>query len=646
MSSFTFTTFHSLVSRLHALSPGGKARAGLLVLLALEVVFLALGEKPWNVELPEGRKPRLADHVTIYAWFAALGNLAVTLVLFVSASWWTRPVTVRPETAVRPTRWFWPLVAVAMAAAALWATPRLDRSLWDDEEYNVRYSILGRFHQEDGPDEPRFKHVKWLDTLYDYREPNNHVLHSILARLCLDTWRAVARPAGLPFTEWPLRIPALMFGLAAVAATAWLTREFFGPRAGVVAAFLLALHPWLIRYASEARGYSMILCFLPMAAVLWKRSLTQGRWKWWILYGGVQWAALYTYPGVLPVFALLNLAALAILWGSARVAGPAAAQTGRWFAVNSFAAMGVLQLMAPLYPQAQAYFAYESARSFTIGWSWVRSTLSFLAAGVPWAGETSHHPSLTASLPDGTLRTVVLALIGAAAAAGLVRLCRRGGIGAALAASILVPPLLTFGISVARHHLIYSSYIIYALPGLVVFAAAGLEGAARLLDRVPAGRFLAPGLLVLAVGGFESVTAATRRSLATRPLQPIKDSVLISRGTLDYRAPGQERILTASFSIPPYLYDGRMERLSSADDFIALMRRADAENKTLVVNIGMPWAARAYSPKMWKLFTHPELFHERVHLHGFDSGLDRIVATYIPGRAARFDFEPYAGPGR
>ena len=87
---------------------------------------------------------------------------------------------------------------------------------------------------------------------------------------------------------------------------------------------------------------------------------------------------------------------------------------------------------------------------------------------------------------------------------------------------------------------------------------------------------------------------------------------------------------TASFCIPPYLYDPPMERLDSVGAFIAALRRADEDRVPLLLNVGMPWAARKYSPQMWSLFTNRELFEEPLRLRGFEPSLDTIISPIAP----------------
>lgn len=642
--------FHSFIAATLSPSAAGRARLCLAILGVFQIGFLIFAENPWTIGLVPEENPKPKDYVALYSWVATVWTFVGTVVLYLTADWWTMPLTrskAMDESRLAAPRYFWPVVAGAMLFTACFAVPRMNHSLWDDEDYNVRYSILGRFQQDDDTGTVKFKKLSWLDTFYDYREPNNHVLHSLLARTSLGIWSVIARPSGFPFEEWPLRVPALLFGLAAIGTVAWFVKEYFGPQAGLIAAGLLSMHPWFIRYTSEARGYSMVLCLMPVAFVLWRRCLTDGSWKWWAAYAVVQWATIYTYPGVLFAFAMLNFLAMPLLAYSRKSAGPLDAQMGRWFAANCISAMAVFRLMLPLYPQAKAYLEYESSRNYLLGWSWIQSTLAFLAAGAPWAGETSFHPSLSGvfSSHPALLLPVLGGIVGLVVL-GFFRFLKKDRITAALALVIVLPPVMTFGISLARRHLIYSSYVIYVLPGLVAFAAVGIIWFAREVGRLSGGRYFSVALTAALLAGFFFLTAPTRNWLAAHPLQPTKDSVLASRGTLDPWDAKADQILTASFCIPPYLYDANILRLNSWEELIALLRRADREQKTLVLNIGMPWAARAYSPAMWKLFNQPELFQDHKHMRGFDSGLDRIVATYIPGSADSFNFTEYETGGR
>ena len=602
------------------------------------VIWLLAAEKPWH--LPAAEKMKLSDTVALWSWWAALLDLIVVAGLFVLCPWWAgRPVIENPKSQIPNPNGFWPLVLTAVVLAGIFAVPRLGFGLWDDEELSARQAIVGKFKTDKETGAVRFVLHDWHTTLYDYRTPNNHVLHSLLSRASLDAWRAAARPSGLPFAEWPMRIPALVFGLLAVVATAWFLREMGFPATGVVAAFLMAMHPWCVRYASEARAYSMVLCLVPVLFVCWHRAVTLGSWRWWGALGVVQFALMNCYPGVLFLLVVLNALTLPVLAWSKGAAGPFVVQSGRWFCVNSLAAAGAFLFIMPLLPQAKIYFDLES-KGVTIGWYWAKRTLAYLMTGGQWTAPAGY-PAVNLPAAGVVVFGVVLGIL---LVVGLVRFVRRGSRAGALAVTILASPLLTIAFARFRGMFIYENYIIFVLPGLVALVALGIWTVAERFRRLPAGRLLVPAAATVLVLGYFSVTFSVRQWLVRNPLQQIPESVLACRGTLDPK--DDAGILTASFCIPPYLYDGHMVRTDSVAEFIEVMRRADRENKPLWVNIGMPWAAEQYNPGMWALFNTPELFADHRTFRGWDPGLDRIVARYRPGSAAQFDFSAHPLDGR
>ena len=77
--------------------------------------------------------------------------------------------------------------------------------------------------------------------------------------------------------------------------------------------FLLGIHPWNIRYASEARGYSLLVFLVPVLFVFWRRAMITGQWKWWGAFAVTEFSLIYCYPGAVFVLVVLNLITLALI---------------------------------------------------------------------------------------------------------------------------------------------------------------------------------------------------------------------------------------------------------------------------------------------------------------------------------------------
>jgi hypothetical protein len=109
-----------------------------------------------------------------------------------------------------------------------------------------------------------------------------------------------------------LRIVSLAAGLGAIPLTYVLGARTVGPAAATVGATLIALSPFQIFYATEARAYALMMFLCLLAAVLLLVALDSGRLRWWAAYGLAVAAAAYThYTSVFVLIALLGWAFLA-----------------------------------------------------------------------------------------------------------------------------------------------------------------------------------------------------------------------------------------------------------------------------------------------------------------------------------------------
>lgn len=619
-----------MLAHWRSLPLAGRSRRILGAIVLGIAAYLVFAPKPWSVQLPEAELPPYDYYVKIYSWWGALVALCGAGLLAATASWWSRPWTQRFDPPAPAPRWFWPLVGTAMLLTAAMGSVRLGQDLWDDERSTLQQAVQGNYKpNKDGT--VRFQEFGFGRTLHGYRTPNNHVMHSIFSRVSVGAWRVFRDPAGQPFSEVALRLPAFLFGIASVAALALMLKELGMARAGVIAAFLLSIHPWHIRYASEARGYALVLCLLPLLIVCLLRALRTGAWKWWIAVGALQFGLLYAYPATLYPVAVTN--AVTLLLVAACVPGivPRTVLFARWLVTVFVAALAFTWLYLPCVPQLREYLASERAQGAMGDW-WIRDFLSHLFAGASWF--KTHNPD--APQPELFAMLSSNAAIGAAVvwtcvillALGVGRFISRGFLSSAVAALLLLPALVAYLVARASGNFLYEWYLIYLLPGAVAMVAAGIDSTGlpwrnrKLSAAVPAV------LLAVLCAGYLQLTTKARDWLLTRPLQPMRESVLLTRPTTLPNYPGHADVITASFNTPPSLYDPHVMAVRTPDELRELMRHC-AENATpLYLNVGNPLAAAFHHPEMFAMMNDPAQFEILSQLPGYDPTLDRVVARY------------------
>jgi mannosyltransferase len=88
-------------------------------------------------------------------------------------------------------------------------------------------------------------------------------VHGPLYGLGLHVWGSFAGDS-----EWALRLPSALFGIAQVPAIAWLATRWLGRETAAPAAWLAAGSPFLVWYSQEARNYSMLMLSTTLAAAL------------------------------------------------------------------------------------------------------------------------------------------------------------------------------------------------------------------------------------------------------------------------------------------------------------------------------------------------------------------------------------------
>jgi len=174
-------------------------------------------------------------------------------------------------------------VAITGAGAALRFLYISRKSFWLDEGVSVAIARL---------DWPNFLRILW-------RREANMALYYALLRAWLH----------LGASEAAVRALSAVFSIATLPLVFLLGKRLGGPRAGLIAAALLAVHAWHIRYAHEARSYALYVFLVALASLLFWEALSTTAHRAWSRY--VAAAVLAVYSHFFAVLAVLTHAAWA-----------------------------------------------------------------------------------------------------------------------------------------------------------------------------------------------------------------------------------------------------------------------------------------------------------------------------------------------
>jgi hypothetical protein len=615
-----------------------------------------------------GLSPQLQDHVIRGVWYGGAIGLVFVLLLIATAGLWVggpstasssgrKPGKDRPEIPDKRSRNTIIILALtATFAAGCTAFPRLSQSLWGDEDYSLRFHLLGQFARaqdhprlEDG--RPYFLKLSWMNTAFGYATTNNHFLYSITTRALHQAWQRAGNLRSYEFDERILRAAPYAAGLLSIGAWVILAMRLGLPCSTLPFLLLIWCHPWFIRYITEARGYAFVFLLLPVCLITLLRALDHGRWKAWIAFGLCQFLMLYSWPGIALHVAWLNLlTGTTLLFRCRHTPVPAGfpssavrpsllvlarrlEQPMRWAVANLLTILLLLPLVAPAYPQVHHYLT-ETQLQIPITGTWLADLPGFFALGIPavdfYEGLTSSNPyylsieSLARNHGSGIYLYLgafhLLLLI------GLAQFCLRARHGPLLATALIGAAVMLWLVGHSKERYLFHWYFVYLQPFVLLLVATGLAAIWRgLKRRIPrtknhprgARREAVAATAALILVGLCSFcfAAPCLRVLRKHSLDPLRESVLYVRGSTDPRDPGMRDYLLGHVHFGAYCYDAHAFPVSEAfsndpvyPGITGLMRASDARQVPLFFNVGFPANARLVLPQIMNLLDDDKLF--------------------------------------
>ena len=117
----------------------------------------------------------------------------------------------------------------------------------------------------------------------------------------------------------------------------------------------------------------------------------------------------------------------------------------------------------------------------------------------------------------------------------------------------------------------------------------------------------------------------------TRSMEPFRESVEVTRPTLNPNAPENQRIITASSLMFPLIYDPLVRKALSVEEYKTLMHEADARKVPLYINNGFIAGVKDRYPEIHDFLVNEQYFECVATLHGTEPMFDRTVYRYRSG---------------
>jgi hypothetical protein len=556
------------------------------------------------VERPVKAERRLAERVQsgkavpwhfyapVWSWRGLTAALPVAALLIVTTALGTGRVK-EPRTAQsEASAWEKRIALSGVVALACMSGIRMNHSLWGDEDYTVKTYVRDEV-LVDAAGKITLEKPSWENALWNYKRPNNHVGFTLLAKAAHDLLYHPTSDAGdYLFKEWILRLPAWLAGIGSVWALWWVAGVYGWRGTGSLGlvVFYYCVHPWVVRFTSEARGYSIVLLMAFLALGSAGRAVHTGHWRWWCLLGLVQFYALWTWVSSIYLLLPLNLALAGMIW-QREDRWPL---LGRWLTSGLITTLLVALLIAPLLPQLQDYL-HSGAKGLEgkMDGEWITDAISYVLYGVPAHSWDEQNP-LCASLSElGTLGWIIGSI---AALAYLVSLIDAGRLVWAEKAQrwflgvTLGTPLCLFAHMISSGMRPYPWYLIILLPSLLWLLLRG-----RLATQ------LALVLCIIICTGVPTHIYS--------PLEANRESVQLTRKVLNPLHPdfGKDSI-TAGCTMFTEAYDPTLVRFSTVDELRALMQQARQSGRALYVNFSSRAFCEASFPELFQILNDPALF--------------------------------------
>ncbi len=458
----------------------------------------AVQERADAGKLPTENQVRGTGH-----YWASLGNAVLLSVLILTSWWWSRPIgdsrlglpssektqsgrdrdSVRRDGRQRLGFFIALLVILSAAGGLRWNL--VNGSMWWDEAWAMQNVYHGEFDDYDHGDAVLLEFTdhasNWERALWRYWSPLNHPIASFSSQAAHIIGHSIGSDSPHGFKEWLLRLPAFAVGLLAILLVALTIARWGFPAAALVAAIVLAAHPWAIRHTSEIRSYPFLLAgaataLYSITVILQSKA---GQWRGWIGFAFAQLLLVWSHvfaASVALLFTTFLLIAISVAWPERTDRLRAIT---RLIVVNLLAAAAFFQLFGPNIVQAVSWAErFAEGDGNQLNFAALGRLLTLSTSGMLWDIGNTVEASQLASLKMALAAHPILIILAGLAlllaiVTGALRLWRSFPIGAWLLLSLIGGAVLTLVLISVGNSYFYPRFLIYLLIPIATLFAIG-----------------------------------------------------------------------------------------------------------------------------------------------------------------------------
>jgi len=625
-------------------TPVGRVRLFLVALFVASTGFVCFAEKPWDHSeaiaalRAEGEIPTLEQSIAVGLWWAAAANVVLSAILILMSRCWTgrvaqwQPLPAVPANPYRMSaRLFWSLLLVVVAIGAGIRWNLANRSLWWDELWNVKQTVVGRYIPAKAPgQDPKFREASYSRALWYYRKPTNHCLNSFLSRTSVVTWQKLSGAEEHEFTDFVVRLPAFLATLGSIFGIGCLLRLWRRDVAGLAAAVFLAIHPWYIRYGIDARAYTFLV-MLTIAGCLcltWIALSRRNSWAPWICFGFVQFLIVWNFLLAVWLAAAFFTVAAVLVWQRGGDWQSRRAMLGRLVLTNVLAGMAFAQIFAPNLLQLQRSIDKIGVDGPPISLALVQQSIEELLFGMPG------NEALAAAGPLVFWATAA-ALLTLLAIGAIQTLRRLPHLALILGAVIVAVGVYLLTATLLRQYF-YDRFIIHGLVPVVALLGLGIEAVlagawARQAAARPARKVVASLAVALSLALFVASTWSRTSLYQTRPYAPMRDVAEFLQERMQ-ASPGSANALGYGLGGDIMrIYEPRISFVRSRQEIEHACQESAESNHELYLFYGYEGFNRATLPDGFGLIDDPDEFEEVAAFPGIEPDFYFRIFRYRGG---------------